>query len=114
MKVKDYLNQLDDNADVTFIIVGAEKDNHSPSYHNVYRTTPIRACWDWKESTSGLLDMIVMNKDCEPIDITGGWQNWYRKSMLKCCMVESEETLHTMYSENQANDMIKYYEKNVK
>lgn len=112
MRVRDYLNTVSGN--VTFIIVRAEKDEQSPFYHNIYQTTPIRQVWEWEESTSGLLDMLVVNKDCEPIDITGVWQNWYRKGGLKCCMIESEETLHTMYSETQAEDMINHYEKTVK
>lgn len=114
MRVKDYLNEIGKNAEVTFIIVDVEKDEHSPFHHNIYKTTPIRCVWEWLESTSGLLDMLVVNKDCEPIDITGGWQNWYRKGALKCCMIESEESLRTMYSKEQVEDMIRWYEKTIK
>ena len=113
MKVKDYLNQV--NGNVTFIIQDIQEMEGVSGFHtDKYLTTPIRQSWEWEMSTSGLLDMIVVNKDCPPIDPTGLWNNQYNRGDLKCCMVTREETIRTRYSERQAEQMIEYYEKNVK
>lgn len=113
MRVRDYLKQVSGN--VTFIIVGIEKhDSIKDYYTSVYRTTPIRAAWEWEESTSDLLDMIVVNKDCHPIDETDVWHNQYKRGDLKCCMVTREETIRTRYSERQAEMMLAFYEKKMK
>ena len=109
MRVRDYLKEV--NGDVTFIEVIAIRLDNSPFYNYVYRTTPIHQKYDWEESTSGILDALIVRKDCVPIDTTGTWELWHKQGRLKCCMIQREETLRKMYSEKQANDMIDYYER---
>lgn len=114
MTVREYLETLSNNENVTFVKMEAEKDDTSPFMNEVYKTTPVRTVWEWKEATS-ILDYIVVNKDHAPIDVTGNWSNWYKKGMLKCCMITTKETIYQLYpSKEQAERMIKYYEKSVK
>lgn len=110
MRTTEYLETLDSNEQVTFIIAEAQKDEHTPFYSTVYRTTPIRSAWEWAKCES-LENHLVMMKDHPPIDVNGAWHNWYKDGRLKCCVLISEETLRTQYSEKQAQDMIAHYEK---
>ena len=111
MRVRDYLKQVD--GDVTFIIVDAEKVGGG-FYTKIYRTTPIHQKWEWEKSSDGILDAIVVNKTCEPIDITGYWQLEYKRGALHCCMIMDEELIREMYSVEQVQTMIDHYEKKVK
>lgn len=110
MRLNKYLNGLNENDRVTFIIAKAVKDEHTPFYHTEYETTPVRVAREWKEWELGQ-NYIIANENHPPVDITGTWVNWYNRGDLKCSVLISEETLRTMYSENQAEDMIKFYDK---
>lgn len=113
MRTTEYLEQLSENEQVTFIIAEARNDENTPLQHLEYRTTPVRCVWEWARNEK-LANYIVTIKDHPPIDMTGTWVNWHKKGRLKCCVLISEETLHALYSEKQANDMIEFYERSVK
>lgn len=114
MRVIDYLNQLNPSDSVTFTIAKSVKDDNTPFYHNEFYQTPINSVWEWKKMNDSFLNNLVVKKDSAPIDISGLWDIRYKKGWTKCCIIESEESLKTMYSEKQAQDMIEWYEKTIK
>lgn len=114
MNFKEYLKQLTNHHDVTFIIMKAVKDEHSPFYHDEYYQTPIRSQNEWLNHGDSILELQVINKDHCPIDVTGVWCNWYKKGYLNCCMVADTNYLRTRYNEKQAKDMEDYYNREVK
>lgn len=113
MNAREYLEKMDINSPVTFVIARAVKDEATPFYHYEYRTTPIRSAWDW---LSGVWadQYLVVNDDHPPVDITGHWVKAYQAGRLSCATLTTEADLRTMYSEKQAADMIAYYNKTVK
>lgn len=101
-----WLETLNKNENVTFIIMKAVKDDYSPMYHAEYRTTPIRGVYEWLQSEDGY---IVINRDHPPIDVTGNWEKWYRGGRLKCAIITTEDDLYKMYGDKQGEEMIEYY-----
>lgn len=108
MKLRQLLEQASKNDKFTFIIQKNEKDEHSPFFHDVYKTTPCYNVWELLKS-EWIDEYIVIKKDHAPIDVTGAWGNWYKHGMLKCCMITKPETLIERYGEKQGNDMIAFY-----
>lgn len=108
MTRKEWLETLNNNDEVTFIIAKAVKDDYSEMYHNEYRTTPIRPAYDWLNVDEDRY--IVLNTDHPPIDITGNWGKWYRSGRLKCAVITTKEDLYKMYGGKQAEKMLSYYE----
>lgn len=113
MNRREYLKQLEETEDVTFVIVKVVKDENTPFYHEEYYQTPIRLVKTWLEATNNE-EYIVVKKDTCPIDITGIWDGWYKRGRLKCCMIMKKSDLFVRYSESQAKDMIAYYERIIK
>lgn len=113
MNLKEYLETIPKNDRVTFIISKAVKDSGSPFYHNEFETVPIRIAWEWLQSTH-LDKYLVINSNHPPIDITGGWVNWYNRNDLRCLIVTTKESLITQYGEKQGSSMIEYYKKHVR
>lgn len=111
MKLNEFL-QKDKRNDYTFTIAKAVKDDETPFYHNEFYQTPIRFIDEWIDSN--LKDYIVINPDSCPIDISGTWQNWYKHGRLNCAIITTEKDLYAEYSEQQAQDMIEYYDKKIK
>lgn len=111
MLVKDYLEGMK-NENVTFTIMKTMKDEDTHLHSEMYYQTPIRTAYEWMEGN--ILDYIVIKKDSCPIDVSGIWDSWYKRGQLKCCIITKEETLRSMYSEKQANNMIEYYRNTVK
>ena len=113
MKLKDFLEiKRKDSKDYTFTIAKAVKDDYTPFYHYEYYQTPIRALWEWDNCR--INDYIVINPSACPIDISGGWQNRYNKGMLENVIITREQDLFTMYSKNQAKDMLEWYDEKIK
>ena len=113
MKLTEWLQNKGKNDTATFIIAKAVKDDSSPFYNFEYRTTPIRTVWEWLEGDTGE-KYIVIKADHPPIDVTGNWINHYKKGNLLCAMVTTEKDMFTKYSEKQAEDMLDYYDKEVR
>ena len=113
MKVKEWLESKGKNEQATFIIAKAVKDDSSSFYHKEYNTTPIYAVWEWLKGDI-VEKYIVINADHSPIDITNGWVNWYKKGLLHCAILTTEEDLYTEMSNEQADRMIAYYDKEVR
>ena len=110
MTLKEFLQQVK-NGEYTFTIARAVKDEETPFYHNEFRQTPIRYIDEWKRMKK---DYIVINPDSCPIDITGVWQNHYKRGFLNCAIITTEEDLCIVYSKEQAKEMIEYYDEKVK
>ena len=113
MKVREYLQNFPDAQEVTFIRQVAVKSEGAPGFHYEYRTTAIRCVWEWLRNDS-VCDSLVINADHPPIDVTGVWQNRYKKGHLKCAMVTTEAELRKMYIPEQADSMIAYYKRTVR
>ena len=107
MTRKEWLETLNKNEDVTFIIAKAVKDDYSPMYHKEYRTTPVRAVYEWLQGEDGY---VVLNPDHSQIDVTGNWGKWYRNGRLKCAVITTKEDLYTMYGDKQGEEMLKHYD----
>lgn len=107
MLVREYLKELKENQEVTFVIVKAVKDEETPFYHNQFYQTPIRLASEWMEGFDDTY--IVVKKDTCPIDINGIWDTWYEKSRIKCAMIMKKSELRKQYSGKQAETMIEYY-----
>lgn len=115
MTVREYLQKQSKNTQVTFIIAHAVKDENTPFNHYEYKTTPIFAVWEWQEKSTWYDRYIVVNADHPPIDITGGWVNWYKAGRLKCIVITTEEDIRANCGgEKQTQDMIAYYKRTVK
>lgn len=114
MTIREYLqkNEFDNSADVTFIVQRAVKDDGSP-YHSEYRTTSVRTVLEWLEGEEFVDAYIVINADHPPIDVSGTWNNWYKKGLLRCAVVTTEEELLKLYGENQGRDMVDFYKRTV-
>lgn len=110
MLVREYLETVSSNENVTFIKTVAQKDEHSPFYSEVYQTTPIRQAYEWQNSP--IADFYILNHKQCPIDWISGaeWKNQYEKGHLKSLLVISEADLHLLYSPKQAAGMIEYIE----
>ena len=113
MKVKEWLESKGKNEQATFIIAKAVKNDGSSFYHYEYHTTPIYAVWEWLKGDIGE-KYIVINADHSPIDIVGGWTNWYKGGHLHCAVITTEEDLYTGKSKEQAERMVAYYDKEVR
>ena len=110
MKLKEWLEQQGENDRVTIIIAKSVKDEHTPSYHTEYSTTPIHSAWEWLSGTSAD-KYIVTNANHPPIDVTGNWQSEYKRGYLKCCMVTTESDIKMLYpNEKQAQQMLEMYD----
>lgn len=104
----EWLNTLNKNEEVTFIIAKAVKDDCSGMYHHEYRTTPIRPVYEWLQSEDGY---VVINTDHPPIDISGSWDKWYRSGRLKCAVITTDDDLYKLYGDKQGDEMIAYYDR---
>lgn len=113
MKLREFLQENGRNIQYTLVIQKTVKDEHSPFYHDEYKTTPIYSTWEWLQS-SCIDKYIVINRDHPPIDVTGCWLNWYNKGNLGCCVVTTEEDLILHYGEKQGKDMIDYYDRKIR
>lgn len=113
MKIREYLENRSSNTNVTFIIQKAVKDEHSPFYHDEYKTTSVQHPNEWLRGTF-IDNYIVIKADHPPVDVTGAWHNWYKGGHLRCCMVTTEADLLTHYGEKQGRDMIAYYDREVR
>lgn len=114
MLVKEYLNTLESNQNVTFIKAVALKDENTPFYSEVYHTTPIRQAYEWEKSS--VADFYILNHKQYPIDWLSGatWKNQYEKGYLKSLLIISKEDLHKLYSSKQAADIIKHIDEVIK
>lgn len=114
MTVKEYLEKMQGDPMVTFII--AEAHHEVASFWGYrYRTTPLQMKRDWLESTEWCESFLVINADHPPIDVTGSWINGYKRGFYKCAMiVKPEEMRKTYRSEQQYNEMVDFYNRNVK
>jgi hypothetical protein len=110
MKLKEWLERKDKSQNATFLIARAVKDEHTPYYHDEFRTTPIRSVWEWLDSE--MTDKyIIVCKDHAPIDTTGGgWMNWYKSGRLDCAIITTEKDVFTRYSESQGKEMLEMYD----
>ena len=108
MRVKEYLDTLSSNENVTFIKAVAMKDENSPFYSEVYQTTPIRQANEWQNSP--VADFYILNHKQCPIDWLSGaeWKNQFEKGHLKSLLVISQEDLHLLYSPKQAAGIIEH------
>ena len=113
MKLREFLENKSKTERYTFIIQKAVKDENTPFHHNEYRTTPIRTIWEWLDGKT-VDNHIVIKADHPPIDVTGGWLNWYNIKDLSCCMITTEQDLITQYGENQGKDMITFYDRKMR
>lgn len=113
MKLREFLEEAGQNSQYTFVIQKAVKDEGSPFYNSEYTTTPIYTTWEWLRMPC-IDKYIVIKRDHPPIDVTGGWLNWYNKGHLGCCMVTTEQDLLTHYGERQGRDMIAYYDREMR
>lgn len=113
MKLTEWLQNKGKNESATFVIAKAVKDDSSPLYYFEYKTTPIRTVWEWLEGNTGE-EYIVINADHPPIDVTGNWVRHYKNGWLQCAMITTEQDMFTKYSGKQAQDMIEWYDKEVR
>lgn len=113
MKLTEWLQTKKKYDQATFIVARSVKDNDSSFYHYEYRTTVVDTVDAWLKGDYSERH-IVINADHSPIDITNGWVNWYKKGLLHCAIITTEEDLFTAYSEKQAKQMIEYYDREVR
>ena len=113
MKVKEWLQSKGTNEQATFIIAQSVKYDNTDFYHKEYRTTPIHQIWEWLKGDIGE-KYIVINADHSPIDISGGWTNWYNGGHLHCAIITTEEDLYRETGKEQAERMIAYYDSKVR
>lgn len=115
MKVREYLEKLSENSNVTFIKARARKDAHTPFFHAEYQTTPIWRARDWFSfNNEKLLDSVVLNDKQMPIDWLSGatWSGNVKNGLLKCILVVSQEDFELLYkSKEQRDGMEAYIEK---
>lgn len=114
MTVREYLAKIGTGHNVTFIVQKAVKDEHSPFYHDEYKTTPIYSPQELLRGYCFVDTNIVINADHPPVDVTGTWSNMYKRGHLRCAMITTEADLMTRYSEVQGRDMIAYYDREVR
>lgn len=114
MLVKEYLNTLNVNQDVTFIKAVAQKSENSPFYDEVYQTTPIRQAHEWENSS--IAEFYILNDKQCPIDWISGamWKNSFNKGRLKSLLIISKEDIEKLYSPKQAAEMIDFIGKEIK
>ena len=114
MLVREYLNTLSSNENVTFIKAVAQKDENTPFYSEVYQTTPIRQAYEWQ--ISPVADFYILNHKQCPIDWLSGapWKNQYEKGHLKSLLIISKEDIEKLYSPKQAAETIQYIEEVIK
>lgn len=105
MKVKEWLQSKGENESVTFIIAKAAEEQRYE-----YKTTPIRPVWEWLHFNRIAENYIIINADHPPIDFSGSWMNQYNRGQLRCAIIVSIEDVYKIYSERQAEDIIKYYD----
>ena len=117
MTVREFLERYGYTADgkrntqLTFIVAEEFKATSHPGYDTYYRTTPVRAIWEW--ITSPLMDeWIMVNENHPPIDSTNVWHRWHKSGML-CFMVQKKEDVYKHYNEKQAAEMIEYWEEEI-
>lgn len=114
MKVREYLSKLGKNDDVTFIVARAVKDEHTPYYHEEYRTTPINPAWQWKDSS--LNECFILNDEQPPIDWLSGakWIVPFKQGRLKSILVISEEDFALLYkSKEQRKRLIEFIDEEI-
>lgn len=109
MLLREFLKNEDKYTDYTFVIAKTVKDEHTPFYHHEFYQTPINTVHEWLKGETPD-KYIVVKKDQAPVGVHDLWDNNYKKGWLKCCIITTETDLRTMYSEKQANDMLKYYD----
>ena len=89
MKVREYLETLNENDQVTMIIMRKEEVGESNSGHQstVYVETPIWTVEEWFESTSGILDKEIRAFDFPTLSSV--WHNMQKQGRLKVIMVDN-------------------------
>lgn len=114
MKVREYLSNFNENEKVTFIIARARKDAATQYHHAEYKTTPIRAIWEWKYAD--VMEYHILNHKQYPIDWLGGgeWKHRVERGDLISMLVISNEDLETLYNPKQAAEMVAYIEGKIK
>lgn len=116
MLVKEYLERAGltkhSNEKLTFVIGKAAKWENAPGYYMEYRSTPIRCVWEWLEGNGSSLDYIMIDEAQPPVG-DRVWVNWYMKGHLKCFLIISKEELYKIYSQEQAESMIRFWEKEI-
>lgn len=112
MKVRDYLNKLSGNPDVTFIITRAVKDDNTPFFHAEYRETPIWKAKDWLECINeNLLDAIILNDNHPAFHWLCGvdWNIHIKGGSLKCMLIIYPEDMDKLFpGKAQQASMIRY------
>lgn len=107
MTVREYLERLDKNGKVTFIIAHSVKESAGRFYHYEYKTTPIHSVYqiigEWVD------EYLVINDDNPPIDFDGGWVKLYNSGYLKCAIITTKDDLLMRYGEKEGREMIDYY-----
>lgn len=114
MKLKELLEIMAKDKrcySITFTIAKVYKDERTPFYHFEYYQTPIRAYDEWKNMSK---EYIVVNPNVCPIDMTGLWQKRYLRGEIYNAIICTEEDLIKMYGEKQGNEMIEWYDKDVR
>ena len=113
MKVREYLSNFSKYTDVTFIKARARKDANTPFYHTEYQTTPMQSIEDWEKSK--IMDYYVLNNKQSPIEwLSGtGWINQFNRGHLISLLVISKEDIETLYSKEQAKNIIEYIDKKI-
>lgn len=114
MTFKEYAERYLKNYDqVSFILAKAEKDEHSPFYHTVYETTPMRTVSDWLSGTWAL-DLNILNDEQPPIDWLSGaqWNGWYNKGWMRNLLVIKITELEILHPQ-EANSLLQFIDKEI-
>lgn len=112
MKVKEYLEKLPENSNVTFIKARARKDAHTPFYHAEYQTTPIWRAKEWISfNNEKFLESVVLNDKQMPIEWLSGatWSGDVKSGLLKCLLVVSQEDFELLYKSKEQRDSTEEY-----
>lgn len=116
MRVLEWLNKYKGSRlDVTFLIVRAVKDEHTPFYHAEYRTTVLQPVRDWiKSENKPFFDSIILNDNHPTMVWLSGvdWNNIIKRGLAKCLLiVPPEDFAKLMPSPVQRADTEHYCEK---
>lgn len=103
---REYLQGLDPERQVTFVIRGPALDS--------FRPASVRRAWDWlvvgSDGSCFGEDLLVINPDHPPIDGTGHWVKEYEAGRLSCATVSTEADLWELYGPELGFEMIGYYQ----
>lgn len=110
MLFKDYAKRyLHMSDEVTFLVVRAVKDDHTPFYHAEYWTTPIYSVREWLDNEAAS-NRHILNDHQAPIDWLSGsnWNSAFKTGRLHSLLVTSDEDITKLYSEKQAGSLIEF------